>query len=331
MTERAMNEAARETSRVQKGAQQWLGTLESLAQQIQKQQQTSQQMVQELMNTYMQLLNTPGSYLSGQAQQQQTLHQTAQQWMEQLQQQQQTFQQQAQQQQQTFQQVVQESLNTYAQLFKIPVSYTQESSRTAQRGMSEGPIGGHDELTVEEPAERLDDLSTGESQRIHDYEEHNRRREVSVRQIPELSERYAALETRVYEVGTYQDFHLGDLFVDSETHTLVWDGALSFEKLEYVVLEELPERIWGGSAPSPENLFISAVLFLRSGQVVKGILGKDLGYQEHAELTENPEQVAALYGTMWRPQFRARNRLTMLSITRSRPRTQYLRGTAALK
>ena len=68
------------------GAQEWLGMLQSLAEQIQKQQQTSQQMVQELMNTYSQLLNTPGSYLSGQAeQQQQTLQQTAQQWMQQAQ------------------------------------------------------------------------------------------------------------------------------------------------------------------------------------------------------------------------------------------------------
>ena len=92
------------------GAQaEWLGAMRSLAEQIQKQQELSQQMTQELMNTYMQLLNTPGSYLSGQAeQQQQTLQQTAQQWMEQAQQQQQTFQQQAQQQQQSFQQMTQE-------------------------------------------------------------------------------------------------------------------------------------------------------------------------------------------------------------------------------
>jgi hypothetical protein len=66
------------------GAQaQWLGAMQSLAEQIEKQQQYSQQMTQELMNTYMQLLNTPGSYLSGQAeQQQQTIQQTARQWME---------------------------------------------------------------------------------------------------------------------------------------------------------------------------------------------------------------------------------------------------------
>src|SRR5918994_4148541 len=100
------------------GAQaEWLGAMRSLAEQIQKQQQYSQQMTQELINTYMQLLNTPGSYLSGQAeQQQQTIQQTAQQWMEQAEQQQQTFQQQAQQQQQSFQQMTQEVMSTYSQL-----------------------------------------------------------------------------------------------------------------------------------------------------------------------------------------------------------------------
>ena len=76
-----------------------------------------QQMTQQMMDTYMQLLNTPGSYLSRQAeQQQQTLQQTAQQWMEQTQQLRQTFQQQAQQQQQAFQEMAQEVLSTYTQL-----------------------------------------------------------------------------------------------------------------------------------------------------------------------------------------------------------------------
>src|SRR5215213_9325506 len=113
------------------GAQaEWLDTLRSLAEQIQKQQQASQKMTQELMNTYMRLLNTPGSYLSGQAeQQQQSFQQTVQQWMEQAQQQQQTFQQQAQQQQQTFQQMTQEVMSSYSQLFNIPISYAKEGLR----------------------------------------------------------------------------------------------------------------------------------------------------------------------------------------------------------
>jgi ElaB/YqjD/DUF883 family membrane-anchored ribosome-binding protein len=128
--------------------QEWLTTMQSLAEQIQKQQQNSQQMIQELMNTYMQLLNTPGSYASGQAeQQQQTLQQLTQQWMEQAQQQQQMFQQQAQQQQQAFQQMVQESMNTYMQMFNIPHSYLQEGMRLAQQdapGTPQERSGGGD-------------------------------------------------------------------------------------------------------------------------------------------------------------------------------------------
>ena len=117
------------------GAREWLSQMQQLSEQIQKQQHNSQQMFQELMNTYMQLLSTPGSYASGQALQQQTLQQLTQQWMEQAHQQQQTFQQQAQQQQQSFQQMVQESMNTYMQMFNIPHSYLQEGMRLAQENM----------------------------------------------------------------------------------------------------------------------------------------------------------------------------------------------------
>ena len=146
--------------------------LQTLAEQIQKQQQNSQQMIQEMMDTYMQLLNTPGSYLSGQAeQQQQTLQQTVQQWMEQAQQQQQTFQQQAQQQQQAFRQMTQEVLSTYTQLFNIPLSYAQEGLRSAQF-----PIEGYDELTVEEISGRLGNLSAEELRVVRDYEERNKNR-----------------------------------------------------------------------------------------------------------------------------------------------------------
>src|SRR5918992_6340731 len=152
--------------------QEWLSAMQSLADQIQKQQQTSQQMIQELMNTYMQLLNTPGSYLSGQAeQQQQTLQQTAQQWMEQAQQQQQSFQQQAQDQQQSFQQMTQEVLSTYSQLFNIPISYAQEGLREAQF-----PIEGYDELTKKEVIARLGALSTEELREVRDHEERNKNR-----------------------------------------------------------------------------------------------------------------------------------------------------------
>jgi hypothetical protein len=162
------------------GAQaEWLGAMQSLAEQIQKQQQYSQQMTQELMNTYMQLLNTPGSYLSGQAeQQQQTLQQTAQQWMEQAQQQQQTFQQQAQEQQQSFQQMTQEVMSTYSQLWNIPISYAKEGLRDAQF-----PIEGYDELTVEEVSGRLGALSTEELREVRDYEERTKNRDTILEQL----------------------------------------------------------------------------------------------------------------------------------------------------
>jgi len=157
----------------------WLSAMQSLAEQIHKQQQTSQQMTQELMNTYMQLLNTPGSYLSGQAeQQQQTFQQTAQQWMEQAQQQRQTFQQQAQEQQQSFQQMTQEVLGSYSQLFNIPLSYAQQGLRDAQF-----PIEGYDELTVEEVSARLDALSTEDLREVRDYEERNKNRETLLEQL----------------------------------------------------------------------------------------------------------------------------------------------------
>jgi ElaB/YqjD/DUF883 family membrane-anchored ribosome-binding protein len=159
--------------------QEWLSAMQSLAEQIQKQQQNSQQMIQELMNTYMQLLNTPGSYLSGQAeQQQQTLHQTAQQWMEQAQQQQQTFQQRAQQQQQSFQQMTQEVLGSYSQLFNIPISYAQEGLRSAQF-----PIEGYDELTVEEISGRIGNVSIDDLRVVRDYEERNKNRETVLEQL----------------------------------------------------------------------------------------------------------------------------------------------------
>src|SRR5215204_893319 len=175
-----MNSRVERTAEEARGSQaEWLGMLETLAEQIQRHQQTSQQMTQELMNTYMQLLNTPGSYLSGQAeQQQQTLQQTAQQWMEQAQQQRQTFQQQAQEQQQSFQQMTQEVMSTYSQLFNIPFSYAQQSLRDAQF-----PIEGYDELTVEEVSAHLDALSAEELREVRDYEERNKNRETILEQL----------------------------------------------------------------------------------------------------------------------------------------------------
>ena len=144
------------------GAQaEWLSAMQSLAEQIQKQQQNSQQMIQELTNTYMQLLNTPGSYLTGQAQQQQ-----------------QSFQQQAQEQQQSFQQMTQEVLGSYSKLFNIPISYAKEGLRDAKF-----PIEGYDELTVEEVSGRLDARSTEELREIRDYEERTKKRDTILEQL----------------------------------------------------------------------------------------------------------------------------------------------------
>jgi hypothetical protein len=136
-------------------------------------------MIQELINTYVQLLNTPSSYLSGQAeQQQQTLQQTVQQWMEQAQQQRQTFQQQAQEQQQSFQQMTQEVLGSYSKLFNIPLSYAKEGIREAQF-----PVEGYDELTVEEVTARLGSLSSEDLREVRDYEERTKNRETVLEQL----------------------------------------------------------------------------------------------------------------------------------------------------
>ena len=180
MTDRSMSSRVEHAAEEARGSQaEWLGMLQTLAEQIQRQQQTSQQMVQEMMNTYLQLLNTPGSYVSGQAeQQQQTLQQTAQQWMEQAQQQQQAFQQQARQQRQAFQQMTQEVLSSYAQLFNIPLSYAQEGLRSAQF-----PIQGYDELTVEEISGRLGGLSADELRVVREYEERNKNRDTVLEQL----------------------------------------------------------------------------------------------------------------------------------------------------
>src|SRR5215204_5992091 len=162
MMDRNVSSRMEDAAQDAQGAQaQWLGAMRSLAEQIQKQQQYSQQMTQELINTYMQLLNTPGSYLSGQAEQQQ-----------------QTFQQQAQQQQQSFQQMTQEIMSTYSQLFNIPLTYAQEGLKDAQF-----PIEGYDELTVEEVSERLSSLSAEDLREVRDYEERNKNRETILEQL----------------------------------------------------------------------------------------------------------------------------------------------------
>jgi len=107
--------------------------MQAVADQMHRQQQTFQQMMQESMNSYVQLLNNPPFYVSQQPLQEgqratgQAFHQASERWMELAQQQQQSLQQmsrqwteQAAQQQQAFQQVVQQSLSAYMDLFKPP-------------------------------------------------------------------------------------------------------------------------------------------------------------------------------------------------------------------
>jgi 2-succinyl-5-enolpyruvyl-6-hydroxy-3-cyclohexene-1-carboxylate synthase len=107
--------------------------MQSMGDQLLRQQQTFQQMMQEQMSSYVQLLNTPPFYVSQQPQQEgqkatgQAFQQASEQWMELARKQQRAFQQmsqqwaeQAQAQQQTFQQVVQQSLSAYTDLFKPP-------------------------------------------------------------------------------------------------------------------------------------------------------------------------------------------------------------------
>jgi gas vesicle protein len=167
-------------ARAPEGArEEWLGVLQTLADQIQKEQQTSQKMVQEMMDTYMQLLSTPGTYLAGQADQHhQSVQQSAQQLREQVHQQQQTFQQQAQQQQEAFQEMTRQVLNTYTQLFNIPLSHAQEGLRSARF-----PIEGYEELTVEEVSGRLGGLSEDELRMVRDHEERTKRRDTLLEQL----------------------------------------------------------------------------------------------------------------------------------------------------
>ncbi|MDP9425173.1 MAG: hypothetical protein M3P37_03855 [Actinomycetota bacterium] len=175
----------------QGGAQRWLETAQRLGEQIQRQQQLSQQVNEELTNTYLQLLNTRGSYAAQlPQQQQQNFQQLAQQWTQQVQQQQRTVQQQVQQQQQGFRQMMQQVMSTYSQMLNIPTSHAgeeqqivQESAEVVQRATSEVPIEGYDEMSVSDIVERLDGLSGEEVGRVRAYEAQNKNRSSLLAQI----------------------------------------------------------------------------------------------------------------------------------------------------
>jgi ElaB/YqjD/DUF883 family membrane-anchored ribosome-binding protein len=172
-------------------AQRWMETVQRLGEQIQRQQEVSQQVNEELMNTYMQLLNTQGSYVAQlPQQQQQNFQQLAQQWTQQFQQQQRTVQQQAQQQAQQFQQMLQQVMGTYAQMLNIPASHAgeqaqiaQDSARIVQRATSEVPIEGYDEMSVDDIVARLDGLSSEELARVREYESRNKNRTTLLEQM----------------------------------------------------------------------------------------------------------------------------------------------------
>ena len=125
--------ASRGQQAAEEVARRWIATMQSMADQIQRQQQTFQQMMQDQMSSYVQLLNTPPFYVSQQPQEEgqratgQAFHQASEQWMQLAQLQQRAFQEMSQQwmeqaivQQQAFQQVVQQSLTAYMDLFKPP-------------------------------------------------------------------------------------------------------------------------------------------------------------------------------------------------------------------
>lgn len=115
-------------------ARRWMATMQTMGDQLLRQQQTLQQMMQEQMSGYVQLLNTPPFYVSQRPQQQegqgatgQVFQQASERWMELAQKQQEAFQQmsqqwaeQAQKQQSVFQQMVQQSMGAYADMFKPP-------------------------------------------------------------------------------------------------------------------------------------------------------------------------------------------------------------------
>lgn len=114
-------------------ARRWMATMQTMGDQILRQQQTFQQMMQEQMSSYVQLLNTPPFYVSQQPQKEgqkatgQAFQQASGQWMELAQKQQEAFQQmsqqwaeQSQKQQTVFGRMVQQSMSAYADLFKPP-------------------------------------------------------------------------------------------------------------------------------------------------------------------------------------------------------------------
>ena len=151
--------------------------VELWAEQAQHQHRALRKFVEGSMGSYMQLLNTPASYLSQQAenqqqQLQQTFQQVAQQFVPQPQQQQQQF--------QEFQQMSQQWVGSYMGFVDAQLTYAQDAARRAQ-GLP--PIKDYDQLSVDEVVEHLDELSVDEIGEAKAYERRNKNRESLIKRM----------------------------------------------------------------------------------------------------------------------------------------------------
>ena len=147
--------------------------VELWAEQAQHQHRALRKFVEGSMGSYMQLWNTPASYLSQQAEnQQQQLQQIAQQFVPQPQQQQQQF--------QEFQQMSQQWVGSYMGFVDAQLTYAQDAARRAQ-GLP--PIKDYDQLSVDEVVEHLDELSVDEIGEAKAYERRTKNRESLIKRM----------------------------------------------------------------------------------------------------------------------------------------------------
>ena len=173
-TEDAAKEGARAFGRSANG----LGSaVELWAEQAQHQHRALRKFGEGSIGSYMQLWNTPASYLSQQAenqqqQLQQTFQQIAQQFVPQPQQQQQQF--------QEFQQMTQQWVGSYMGFVDAQLTYAQDAARRAQ-GLP--PIKDYDQLSVDEVVEHLDELSVDEIGEAKAYERHTKNRESLIKRM----------------------------------------------------------------------------------------------------------------------------------------------------
>src|SRR5215207_5661387 len=148
-TEDAAKDGARAFGRRAHG----LGSaVELWAEEAQQQHWALRKFVEGSMGSYMQLLNTPASYLSQQAEQQQ----------------------------QQFQQMTQQWVGSYMGFVDAQLTYAQDAARRAQ-GLP--PIKDYDELSVDEVVEHLDGLSVDEIGEAKAYERRTKNRESLIKRM----------------------------------------------------------------------------------------------------------------------------------------------------